>query len=72
MNDSQQNLIEVRRSSGEKEWMTKEQLEALNKQRALKREKLNKPASRFKLLSQATRQRHQDTEKSFKAALIPL
>ena len=38
MNDSQQNLVEVRRSSGQKEWMTKEQLEALNKQHALKRE----------------------------------
>ena len=103
MNDSLQNLIEVRRSSGQKEWMTKEKLEALNQQRALKREKLNKPASRstpkkinkdfdwaqcalarcftldsvlsvnrFKLLSQAARQRHRDTEKSFKAALIPL
>jgi hypothetical protein len=46
MNDSLQNLVEVRRSSGRKEWMTKEKLEALNQQRALKREKLNKPASR--------------------------
>ena len=46
MDDSQQNLVEVRRSSGQKEWMTKEKLEALNKQRALKREKLKKPASR--------------------------
>ena len=38
MNDSHQNLVEVRRSSGQKEWMTREKLEALNKQRALKRE----------------------------------
>ena len=30
MNDSHQNLVEVRRSSGEKEWMTREKLEALN------------------------------------------
>ena len=43
MNDSHQNLVEVRRSSGEKEWMTREKLEALNKQRALKREKSEKP-----------------------------
>ena len=43
MNDSQQNLVEVRRSSGQKEWMTKEKLEALNKQRALKRKKYTKP-----------------------------
>ena len=43
MNDSQQNLVDVRRSSGRKEWMTKEQLEALNKQRALKRKKYTKP-----------------------------
>ena len=38
MNDSHQNLVEVRRSAGHKEWMTIEKLEALNKQRALKRE----------------------------------
>jgi hypothetical protein len=38
MNDSHQNLVEVRRSSGEKEWMTREKLAELNKQRALKRE----------------------------------
>ncbi|MBT6664994.1 MAG: hypothetical protein HOB01_06525 [Gammaproteobacteria bacterium] len=37
MNDSHQNLVEVRRSSGEKEWMTREKLAELNKQRALKR-----------------------------------
>ncbi len=43
MNDSHQNLVEVRRSSGEKEWMTREKLEALNKQRALKREQFKKP-----------------------------
>jgi len=42
MNDSHQNLVEVRRSSGEKEWMTREKLEALNKQRALKREQFKK------------------------------
>jgi hypothetical protein len=41
-NDSHQNLVEVRRSSGEKEWMTREKLEALNKQRALKRGKSEK------------------------------
>ena len=35
MNDSHQNLVEVRRSSGHKEWMTREKLEALNKQRVL-------------------------------------
>ena len=43
MNDSHQNLVEVRRSSGHKEWMTREKLESLNKQRALKREKSKKP-----------------------------
>ena len=43
MDDSQQNLVEVRRSSGQKEWMTKEKLEALNQQRALKRKKHTKP-----------------------------
>jgi len=43
MNDSHQNLVEVRRSSGEKEWMTREKLEVLNKQRALKREQFKKP-----------------------------
>ena len=43
MNDSHRNLVEVRRSSGHKEWMTTEKLEALNKQRALKREKLKRP-----------------------------
>ena len=43
MNDSHQNLVEVRRSSGQKEWMTREKLEALNKQRALKREQFKKP-----------------------------
>jgi len=43
MNDSHQNLVEVRRSSGEKEWMTREKLEASNKQRALKREQFKKP-----------------------------
>ena len=42
-NDSHQNLVQVRRSSGEKEWMTKEKLTALNKQRALKREQFKKP-----------------------------
>jgi F0F1-type ATP synthase assembly protein I len=41
-NDSHQNLVQVRRSSGEEEWMTKEKLAALNKQRALKREKSEK------------------------------
>ena len=46
MNDSHQNLVEVRRSSGHKEWMTREKLEALNKQRALKREKSKKPIKR--------------------------
>ena len=43
MNDSHQNLVKVRRSSGQKEWMTIEKLEALNKQRALKRRKFKKP-----------------------------
>ena len=43
MNNLQQNLVEVRRSSGQKEWMTIEKLEALNKQRALKRGKFKKP-----------------------------
>ncbi|MBT4617224.1 MAG: hypothetical protein HOB98_12335 [Gammaproteobacteria bacterium] len=38
MKDSHQNLVEVLRSSGEKEWMTREKLAELNKQRALKRE----------------------------------
>ena len=42
MNDLQQNLVEVRRSSGKKEWMTKEKLEALNKLRALQCEKTRK------------------------------
>jgi hypothetical protein len=37
MTDSHQNLVKVRRSSGQKEWMTIEKLEALNEQRALKR-----------------------------------
>ena len=43
MNDAHKNLVEVRRSSGHKEWMTIEKLEALNKQRALKRKKYTKP-----------------------------
>jgi hypothetical protein len=42
-NDSHQNLVEVRRSSGHKEWVTIEKLDALNKQRALKRGKLKRP-----------------------------
>jgi len=42
MNNLQQNLVEVRRSSGQKERMTKEKLEALNKLRALQREKTRK------------------------------
>jgi|TARA_B110000116_G_scaffold68213_1_gene58808 hypothetical protein len=42
-NDSHQNLVEVRRSSGHKEWMTIEKLDALNKQRALKRGKFRNP-----------------------------
>ena len=44
MNDSHQNLVKVRRSSGQKEWMTIEKLEALNQQRALKREKSEMPS----------------------------
>lgn len=47
MNDSHQNLVKVRRSSGQKEWMTIEKLEALNKQRALKRKKHKKPIKRW-------------------------
>ena len=43
MDDSQQNLVEVRRSSGQKEWMAIEKLEALNKQRSFKRKKYKKP-----------------------------
>jgi hypothetical protein len=43
MMDSHQNLVKVRRSSGQKEWMTIEKLEALNEQRALKRKKYKKP-----------------------------
>tara|TARA_B110000495_G_C22769520_1_gene450374 strand:+ start:432 stop:593 length:162 start_codon:yes stop_codon:yes gene_type:complete len=39
MNDFRQNLVEVRRSSGKKEWMTKEELAELNKQRAIMRKK---------------------------------
>ena len=46
MNDAHKNLVEVRRSSGHKEWMTIEKLEALNKQRALKRGKFKKPIKR--------------------------
>ena len=43
--DSRENLVLVRRSSGEKEWMTKEKLAELNKQRALKREQLKYPVN---------------------------
>lgn len=39
MNDYRENLVLVRRSSGQKEWMTKEALAELNKQRAIKRKK---------------------------------
>ena len=39
MSDFRQNLVEVRRSSGKKEWMTKAELAELNKQRAIKRKK---------------------------------
>ena len=45
MNDSQEHLVQVRRSSGKKKWMTKEKLAELNKQRNLKRKKTEKPAS---------------------------
>ena len=45
MNDSQQHLVQVRRASGKKEWMTKEKLAELNKQRALKRKKTEKTAA---------------------------
>ena len=43
MIDSHQNLVKVRRSSGQKEWMTIEKLESLNEQRALRRKKFKKP-----------------------------
>ncbi len=43
MNDSRENLVQVLRSSGKKEWMTREKLAELNKQRALKRKKAEKP-----------------------------
>ena len=45
MNDSREDLVQVRRSSGKKEWMTREQLIELNKQRALKRKKAEKSES---------------------------
>jgi len=43
--DSRENLVLVRRSSGEKEWMTREKLAGLNKRRALKREQLKCPVN---------------------------
>ena len=43
MSDFHQILIEVRRSSGKKEWITKAELSELNKQRAIKREKSKSP-----------------------------
>jgi hypothetical protein len=38
MNNADRNLVEVRRSSGKKEWMTREELTALNKERFRLRE----------------------------------
>ena len=43
MSNSHPFFVEVRRSSGQKEWMAIEKLEALNKQRSFKRKKYKKP-----------------------------
>ena len=43
MSNSHPFFVEVRRSSGQKEWMPIEKLEALNKQRSFKRKKYKKP-----------------------------
>lgn len=43
MSNSHPFFVEVRRSSGHKEWMAIEKLEALNKQRRFKPKKYKKP-----------------------------
>lgn len=47
IDDSIENLVEVRRSSGKKEWVTKETLAKLNKNRRLKRSSLRAQNDKF-------------------------
>ncbi|GEM_PF-1983191 len=49
MNNADRNLVEVRRSSGKKEWMTREELTALNKQRSRLREEAMREQSKKQL-----------------------
>jgi len=49
MNNADKNLVEVRRSSGKKEWMTREELTALNKQRSRLREEAMREQSKKQL-----------------------
>ena len=47
IDDSTENLVEVRRSSGKKEWVTKEKLAQLNKNHRLKRASLRAKSDDF-------------------------
>ncbi len=49
MNNADRNVVEVRRSSGKKEWMTREELTALNKQRSRLREEAMREQSKKQL-----------------------
>ena len=49
MNNADRNLVEVRRSSGKKEWMTREELTALNKERSRLREEAMREQSKKQL-----------------------
>ena len=49
MNNADRNVVEVRRSSGKKEWMTREELTALNKKRSRLREEAMREQSKKQL-----------------------
>ncbi len=49
MNNADRNVVEVRRSSGKKEWMTREELTALNKERSRLREEAMREQSKKQL-----------------------
>ncbi len=49
MKNADRNVVEVRRSSGKKEWMTREELTALNKKRSRLREEAMREQSKKQL-----------------------
>ena len=49
MKNADRNLVDVRRSSGKKEWMTREELTALNKERSRLREEAMREQSKKQL-----------------------